>query len=138
MAPNLIQAKFRRFAAMDPASPQAQDFVALEDWLNDGVPLTGPVGRDCLMGWYGENRPGRDVWQIGGSAIRPEEVDVPALVAVPRRDHIVPPEGARPLAERLPRARLLEPAAGHIGMVVGHRARAELLEPLAAWLAETA
>ena len=138
MSPNLIQIKFRRFAAMDPTSPEAEAFVALEDWLNDGVALTGPVGRDCLMGWYGENLPGRDLWRIGGIAIRPEDVDLPALVAIPRRDHIVPPESARPLTERLPRASLLEPAAGHIGMVVGHRARAELWEPLDAWLRETA
>jgi polyhydroxyalkanoate synthase len=138
MSPNLIQAKFRRFAAMDPASPDARDFVALEDWLNDGVALTGPVGRDCLSGWYGLNLPGSDLWRIGGSAIVPEEIDLPALVAVPRRDHIVPPQSARPLAERLPRARLLEPAAGHIGMVIGHRARTELWDPLDAWLRETA
>jgi poly(3-hydroxyalkanoate) synthetase len=138
MSPNLIQAKFRRFAAMDPASPDALDFVALEDWLNDGVALTGPVGRDCLIGWYAENLPGRDLWRIGGSAIIPEEIDLPSLVAVPPRDHIVPPQSARPLAERLPRARLLEPAAGHIGMVIGHRARTELWDPLDTWLRETA
>jgi poly[(R)-3-hydroxyalkanoate] polymerase subunit PhaC len=138
MSPNLIQAKFRRFAAMDPASPEAEDFVALEDWLNDGVPLTAKVGEECLIGWYADNLPGRDRWAIGGVAIVPEEIDVKALVAVPRRDHIVPPESARPLAERLPRARLLEPAAGHIGMVVGHHARDQLLEPLAAWLEESA
>ena len=67
MSPNLIQAKFRRFATMDMASPEAAEaFVALEDWLNDGVALTGPVGRACLHGWYGENLPGRDLWKIGG------------------------------------------------------------------------
>ena len=135
MSPNLIQAKFRRFAHLDPASAEAIDFVALEDWLNDGVPLTGPVGRDCLKGWYGENRPGLGQWQVGGLAIAPEQIDVPALVAVPRRDHIVPPESARPLAQRLANARLLEPAAGHIGMVVGRHAREELLGALADWFA---
>ncbi len=137
MSPNLIQAKFRRFAGLDPASEKAEAFVALEDWLNDGVPLTGPVGRSCLHGWYGDNLPGRDRWRIGGQIIRPEAVDLPALVAIPRRDHIVPPESARPLADRLPQAEVMTPAAGHIGMVVGHRAREQLWRPLDAWLRKT-
>ena len=38
---------------------EARDFVALEDWLNDGVPLALPVARECLGGWYGDNVPGR-------------------------------------------------------------------------------
>ncbi len=138
MSPNLIQAKFRRFATMDMASPQAEGFVALEDWLNDGVALTGPVGRDCLKGWYGDNLPGRGLWRIGDTDIHPEDIDVPALIASPRRDHIVPPESALPLAKLMPRARLLEPPAGHIGMVIGHNARKALWDPLDAWLHETA
>ena len=39
-------------------------FVALEDWLNDGVPLPAPVARQCLAGWYGRNEPGRLAWRI--------------------------------------------------------------------------
>jgi polyhydroxyalkanoate synthase subunit PhaC len=48
-----IPRKFRAFARLDPASPRAEQFVALEDWLNDGVPLAAPVAREALGGWYG-------------------------------------------------------------------------------------
>ena len=50
--------KYRGFARLDPASERATLFVALEDWLNDGVPLAAPVARECLGGWYGANTPG--------------------------------------------------------------------------------
>ena len=53
LTPYSTATKFNRFAILDPASDRAQNFVALEDWLNDGVPLTGPVARECLEGWYG-------------------------------------------------------------------------------------
>jgi len=51
--PLLALRKFSRFGRLDGNSPQAANFVALEDWLNDGVPLPAAVARDCLAGWYG-------------------------------------------------------------------------------------
>jgi polyhydroxyalkanoate synthase len=131
--------KFRRFAPRDD-QPGAADslFVALEDWLNDGVPLSTPVARETLSGWYLENLPGRGDWRIGDLAIRPAEVRQPALVMIPARDHIVPPESAWPLAEALPRADSRAIAAGHIGMVAGSRGAELVHAPLADWLLKTA
>ncbi len=50
--PLLALRKFSRFAALDPASAEAREFVALEDWLNDGVALALPVARESLGYWY--------------------------------------------------------------------------------------
>jgi len=50
--------KFTRFAELPQDSAAARLFVALEDWLNDGVPLALPVARECLGGWYGDARCG--------------------------------------------------------------------------------
>ena len=60
---------------------------------------------------------------------------VPSLVVVPEQDRIVPPESAAALARTMPNVTVLRPPLGHIGMVVGGRARAALWEPLVAWLA---
>ncbi|MDA0218297.1 MAG: alpha/beta fold hydrolase [Proteobacteria bacterium] len=135
LQPSLVQAKFRRLAAMDPQAEATRDFVALEDWLNDGVALAAPTARDCFVGWYGDNLPGRGLWTIAGQVMRPQDLAVPAFVAVPTRDRIVPPASATALARALPAPTLLEPRAGHIGMVVGSRAREALWEPLTDWLA---
>ena len=53
--PFLVSRKFIRFADAKTDGAAAEDFVALEDWLNDGVPLSGPVARECMGGWYGRN-----------------------------------------------------------------------------------
>ncbi|HWA42348.1 MAG TPA: alpha/beta fold hydrolase [Hypericibacter adhaerens] len=133
--PFQVLRKFLAFAGLDPASDKARLFVALEDWLNDGVPLAAPVARECLQGWYGENEPARRRWRVAGAAIDPDRVTLPTLVVVPDQDRIVPPASALALAKALPQARRLMPAAGHIGMVVGGSAKPKLWHPLADWMA---
>lgn len=128
--------KFSRFAELAPDSAAAQAFVALEDWLNDGVPLALAVAQECLGGWYGEDLPGRGLWRVAGKAIRPALIDVPSLVVVPAQDRIVPPATAAALAEELPRAQRMTPHLGHIGMIVARDAPKTVWAPLAAWLRE--
>ena len=131
---DLVQAKFRRFAALDPASAEAEAFVALEDWLDDGVALAVPVARDCLAGWYGRNDPAAGRWRVGGRAVEPARLACPAFLALPSRDRIVPPAQAAALARALPAAATIEPKAGHVGMAIGGRARQALWQPLESWL----
>ena len=129
-----IAAKYRGFARLDQASPRAELFVALEDWLNDGVPLAAPVARETLTGWYGDNTPMRGQWRVAGLPVDPTSLALPTFVAVPARDRIVPPESARPLAALIPGATLHHPAAGNIGMAAGGTAETALWRPLLDWL----
>jgi polyhydroxyalkanoate synthase subunit PhaC len=135
--PDGIARKYRGFGRMAQESPEAELFVALEDWLNDGIPLAAPVARECLAGWYGENTPGRGAWRVAGEKVDPATLDLPVFAAIPGRDRIVPPESARPLAARIRGAAVHEPAAGHIGMTAGPRAEAALWRPLLDWLDRT-
>ena len=126
--------KFSRFAALAEGR-EARHFVAVEDWLNDGVPLALPVARECLAGWYGEDTPAPQ--PRGGSPGRPvlpHQLEQPALVVVPGQDRIVPPASAEALALALPAAERLVPPLGHIGMIVGSKAPGEVWQPLARWL----
>ncbi len=132
--PGTVETKFRAFAHLDPDSDRARAFVALEDWLNDGVPLAAGVAADCLHGWYRDNLPARKSWTSLGRTIDPGTLDVPVLIALPARDRIVPPQSARALADLIPHATRLEPRAGHIGMVAGRRSLATLWQPVLSWL----
>ena len=113
------------------------DFTRLEDWLNDGVPLVRGVASETLLGWYGGNRTLRREWLVAGTAIDPSLVRQPALVVIPSRDRIVPPASALALAQSLPRAEVLSPEIGHVGMMASPRAEALVWQPLVKWLAGT-
>ena len=130
--------KFRKFAAMDPASVAARNFVALEDWLNEGVALTLPVADEAFDGWYGGNLPGSGRWTVGGTAIDPAALEhVPVLAVIPGGDRLVPPKSAEAVLTRMPHAARLDLPLGHIGMVVGRQAESSLGQPLSDWLAAT-
>jgi len=132
--PLLVERKFVSFSHKDPGTSESSAFVAIEDWVNDGVPLVTSVARECAYDWYGNNSPARGEWKIDGHAMNPAFFDKPALVVVPANDRIVTPASASALGKILPQATFLEPAAGHVGMLVGRSARKTLWKPVAKWL----
>jgi polyhydroxyalkanoate synthase len=132
--PFLAERKFVRFADLDQAGDAARNFVALEDWINDGVTLARGVARNCAAGWYRDNKPMRGEWQVAGQAVAPSNLGCPALVVVPSRDRIVPPRSAEALAAALPQAETLRPPFGHIGMMSAAAAPKTVWIPIAGWL----
>lgn len=134
--PLLVVRKFVAFSALERDDPKALQFVALEDWLNDGVPLSGPVARECLAGWYGENVTARGLWRIAGQPVLPERLSLPSLCVLPYHDRIVPPASAEALAQALPGTKPCRPSVGHVGMMASGVAKSRVWRPLADWLAE--
>ncbi|HYE51284.1 MAG TPA: alpha/beta fold hydrolase [Azospirillaceae bacterium] len=134
--PQLVLKKFSSFARKDPDGDDARDFVALEDWLNDGVTLPAAVARECIGGWYGRNETARREWRVAGEAMDPGRLSMPALALIPAADRIVPPASARALADAIPGCRTMEPPLGHIGMIVSGGAAPKVWEPLEGWLRE--
>lgn len=130
-----VVAKYRGFAALDPTGERGGRFVALEDWLNDGVPLAAAVAREALGGWYGANTPLRGRWRIAGAPVDPAASAMPTFIAIPARDRLVPPASAMALAAARPGAIVHHAAAGHVGMVAGASAEAVLWRPLVDWVA---
>lgn len=126
--------KFANFAAMDQDSDQARLFVAVEDWLNDGVDLPSALARACVVDWYGQNKPAKGEWIVDGRAVDPARTNNPVLVVTSSTDRLVPEESSHALASMIPQARLLTSTCGHIGMMTGRRAQDEVWEPIADWI----
>jgi polyhydroxyalkanoate synthase len=124
--------KFEAFADLAADSLEARTFVTLEDWANDGPPVSGAAARELFEDFFAADRPGCGQWEAGGAPVRADALDMPVLNIVSTSDRIVPAATALPVGERL------ELAQGHVGMVVGSRAKEALWEPLAAWLHRTA
>lgn len=135
--PMLVIKKFLRFRSLDADGAEAIDFVALEDWLNDGVPLMGPVAAEAFLDWYGANTTARLCWKIAGRTVDPADISLPTCVVIPSRDRIVPPPSAEALAAALPHAETLRVPLGHVGMKASSNAKKAVWEPLGAWMEET-
>lgn len=121
-------AKFEAYADMAEESSEARAFVRLEDWANDGPPLPHRAARELFEELFGRDVTGRGEWRLAD----PGALPCPFLDIVSTSDRIVPAASATGAGERL------ELAQGHVGMVVGGRAKAALWEPLAAWLSHHA
>ena len=121
-------AKYAAFAEMDAAA--AATFVALEDWANAGAPLTHAAGREMFEALLRDDRPGRGEWHVGGRRIDPAALRCPVAEFVSLTDRITPAATAAGAGDRF------DLAAGHVGMVVGSKARAMLWDPLVGWLAK--
>jgi len=128
MDPTRTIAKFEHFGRLDPAGAKARAFVALEDWANGGAPLTLAAGRQMFEHFFAANRPGAGRWWVGGARASPRALACPAIEFISATDRIVPAA----TAANLPDKRILQ--SGHVGMIVGSRARTELWEPLRDWI----
>ena len=126
--PQRTIAKYEAFGRMDPSSDAARAFVRLEDWANAGAPLPYAVGRDLFERFVDRDMSGRGDWRIGDVRVDPAALPCPAIEFVSRTDRIVPAATAAGLADRR------DLAIGHVGMIVGGRARTHLWEPLADWI----
>ncbi len=143
LQPFALLDKFMRFAAMKKGSAEERAFVLIEDWVNEGVPLTGKVAHTCLQGWYIDNSPPKCAWRVLGKFIRPQDIKLPSLHVIPQNDKIVPPASAKALAMAMRQASglsdvfpgVLEPEFGHISMMVNAAARDKLWPQLFSWLA---
>lgn len=135
LTPGLVAQKFRRFADLPYHSPQADMFVAVEDWLSDGVPVTTTVIRECLELWYRDNATARLQWSVADTRVSPDQITVPSFVVLSTCDRLVPLDSSRALAQALPHAHTITVDLGHIGMMTGCRAYAKVHVPLKQWIA---
>lgn len=129
----VTEAKLRRLARLPQDSPEAIATVALQEWLNDGVPLPAATAIDCLEHWFVEDRPVRGEWRVGGRIASADATGAPLLVIAARRDPVCPPGSTEPLAGNAANATTLVVDTGHIGMVT-RGARNRIRAPLADFL----
>lgn len=132
--PTLSDRKFRKFSCLDPESTQASHFVAIEDWANDGAPLSPMVTRDCLINWYQQNQPLRGCWRIAGQAIDPARLTLPGHIITPESDRIVPAASAKALQKKLPHFTHTKAQGGHVIMIAGKNAKTTLWHKIASYL----
>lgn len=126
--PRRTIAKYAAFGEMEEGTPAYHGFIALEDWANEGAPLTFAAGRDLAERCYATNITGSGQWTIQGTPVDPLALGCPTLAIASTSDRIVPAATTPPAMERI------DLALGHVGMMIGSRAEESLWRGLSDWL----
>ncbi|MBO9580013.1 MAG: alpha/beta fold hydrolase [Sphingobium sp.] len=132
LSPERTIRKYADFLDMEEGSLPWHGFVTLEDWANEGAPLTLAVGSDLMERCYGQNLPGSGEWMIGGTRVDAAALACPTLAVASTSDAIVPAASTPPADTRI------DLELGHVGMMIGGRAEEMLWKPLSEWIAQVA
>lgn len=121
-------AKYADFGDMSADAPGYRTFLLVEDWVNQGAPLTFAAGRQLIEDFYGADQPGRGLWEVGGERVDLSRIRCPSLAVGSTTDRIVPHDAVPPADDSL------SLDLGHVGMIVGRSAPERLWRPLSEWL----
>jgi polyhydroxyalkanoate synthase subunit PhaC len=118
--------------------PFIENFLRMEMWNLDGIPMAGPTFAEFIEKGYQKNLLVRGEWTLDGdgSAIDLRRIDMPIATIVGLKDNLVPPESTEGILAHVgsKETRTFENPSGHIGLSTGHRAHAELWPRFAEWV----
>ncbi|WP_253716939.1 alpha/beta fold hydrolase [Sphingomonas sp. AP4-R1] len=128
--PKRTLAKFESIGQKVGDRKALASFATVEDWANDGPPMTFAAARELMEDFFLRDRPGEKTWRVGGRIMDLSALPCPVLEVVSTSDRIVPHGSAAGVGDRIT-LRL-----GHVGMIVSGRAKELLWQPLLEWLSQ--
>lgn len=115
-----------------------ENFLAMEKWLNDNIPVSGEVFREFIKYGYQENLLVQNKLKIKGKVVNLRKIECPVLNLIAEKDHLVPPATSiilENLISSKDKETIVFPT-GHIGLSVSSKSLKELWPRVAKWLAE--
>lgn len=114
------------------------EFLTMETWLNDNIPVPGEIYREFVKYLYQQNQLTRGELHIAGHRVDLQNITCPVLNLMATKDDLVPCAQSEPFNDLVGSRdrKTIKLAAGHIGLAVGSRAGRELWPQAVEWLAE--
>lgn len=115
-----------------------KSFRRMERWVAETLPLPGGYFRQTTKELLQKNALYEGTLKVGGRLVDLSKIKVPLLSVVAQYDHIVPPDCARPLVERVAsrdKEEVMLPG-GHVSIVAGPNAIKRMWPKLDQWLEE--
>ena len=113
-----------------------RDFLSMEKWIFDSPDQAGEAYRQFIKDLYQRNLLVKGGFQLAGQTVNLEQVTMPVLNIYASKDHLVPPESSRALADCVGTEDYseLEFPGGHIGIYVSGKAQKVIPRAIADWL----
>jgi polyhydroxyalkanoate synthase len=114
------------------------DYLHMETWLNDNIPVPGEVFREFANCLFQQNLLTKNRMRVGRHIVDLRKITCPLLNLMARSDDLVPPAQSEPLNDLVSstdKEKIIWPA-GHIGLAVSGRAQKELWPRAVDWLVQ--
>ncbi len=134
---NLFEKPISLFEKLDD-DDAIDDFLTMETWLNDNIPVPGEVYREFVKHLYQQNLLIQNQLPIGRQVVDLRRIVCPVLNIVARNDDLVPCAQSLPFNDAVGSTdrKTIVLQAGHIGLAVGGRAQREVWPQACHWLAD--
>lgn len=115
-----------------------EDFLYMETWLNDNIPVPGEVYREFAKYLFQQNLLTQNKMPVGRHTVDLRKITCPILNLMARNDDLVPvcqSEILNDLVSSKDKESIIWPA-GHIGLAVGGKAQKDLWPRVVEWLSK--
>jgi polyhydroxyalkanoate synthase len=134
---NLIEKPLTFFEKAE-SEEAIEDFLTMESWVNDNIPIAGEVFREFVKYLYQQNLLVQNKMPVGKHTIDLRKITCPILNIMASNDDLVPCAQSAPFNDLVgskDRQSILF-QAGHIGLAVGSKAQREIWPQACQWLAQ--
>jgi polyhydroxyalkanoate synthase len=110
--------------------------LAMNKWVNDGVPFAGETFRQWIRDFYQQNKLVQGEIYLRGRRVDLSQISCPVLTIAGKKDHICTPPQAEAIM-RLIRSQDKEFCvldAGHVGLLTSANAKKQLWPKISTWL----
>ena len=112
------------------------EYLTMETWLNDNIPVPGETFREFVKYLYQQNLLVQGRMRVGGRLVELKRITCPVLNLMATRDDLVPCEQSEPFNDLVGSTdrQTIKLDAGHIGLAMGAKAQQSALaggDPLA-------
>ena len=111
-----IKKKFTSLYQRRDQPEKIQQFLAIEDWLNDGIDMTASVAMDLAQQFFIENQTHLGAWKHRNQTIIPHQIALPQLHFISQNDRVVPPKSSLSATLQNPYATTIFANTGHTGI----------------------
>ncbi len=136
--PKAVAQKLKKLVQKCDDRDAVEEFIALEKWNSDNVPVTGAFYERLIKDLYRGDKLARGELTIAGEPISMAAIECPVLALCAKDDGICLPHQARALVESVKSGvkSCVELTGGHVRSLTGPKARHEVAKMLASWIAE--
>jgi polyhydroxyalkanoate synthase len=117
----------------DPA--YVDNFLRMERWTNDGIPMAGPTYAEFIENGYQKNLLVKGGWKLGGHELDLSDLTMPVATIVGLKDNLVPAECTYKVLDHVGTRDVtrFDQPSGHIGLSVSRQAHQDLWPKVADW-----